>query len=129
MYSSVTIVGNVGRDPEQRIVGEGSHKTVTFSMAVSVYRNKQQETQWYRITCWGRTADTALSYVKKGRQILVSGSLFASAYINNAGEAAINLEVNAEKLILLGKRDDLADMGNNDDNNDGPPPDLNDIPF
>ena len=79
MYQSLTIVGNVGRDPEMRYTPNGQAVT-SFSVATSrKYTSnngeKVEETCWFRVTAWGKSAETCNQYVKKGMKVLVEGRL------------------------------------------------------
>ena len=80
MYQSVTIVGNVGKEPEMRYTPSGQAVT-SFSVATNrTYTTKDEqvkETVWFRITTWGKQAEACNQYVKKGMQVLVEGRLEA----------------------------------------------------
>ena len=82
MFHTIIIVGNVGRDPEMRYTPSGQAVT-SFSVATSRnYKSQGQtvkETIWFRVTCWGRQAEVASNYVKKGQKVLVEGRLVADA--------------------------------------------------
>lgn len=147
-YQQITIVGNVGRDPELRYT-QGGNAVTDFSVAVnSGYTDSQgqrvERTTWYRVTCWGRLAETAASYLKKGRQVLVVGDrIEANAYTGRDGSARASLDLTANVVRFLGNRNDVANMGDDQGvdaasggyptNNDFAAPDApgeeNDIPF
>ncbi len=137
-YQSVTIVGNVGRDPELRYTPQGSAVT-DFSVAVNevftANGERRERTTWWRVTCWNRQAETVAQYLKKGRQVLVVGRrVEANAYTGKDGEARATLELTADTVQFLGGRDDRADVseGGYDSRNDfAPPPSdqVDDIPF
>jgi len=102
MYQQVTIVGNVGKDPEMKYTGDG--KAVTeFTVAVNGY--KRDDVTWFRVTCWGKQAEVANEYVKKGKQVLVSGTVKASAWVSKDGEAQATLELAANTVKFLGSRE------------------------
>ena len=114
--SRVILVGNLGRDPETRYTPNGS-MNVQFSMAVTRRWNDQggqlqEQTTWFRVTAWGRLAETLdrLSQngaLTKGKQVYVEGSrLEARAYQDQNGEARASLDVTADTLQLLGTRTD-----------------------
>lgn len=139
-YQQITAVGNVGRDPELKYTSGGTAVT-DFSLAVnSGYTDAQGQrvdrTTWYRITCWGKLAETVANYVKKGRQVLVVGDrIEANAYLDKNGEARASLDLTANTIRFLGNRNDTANVdpssgGYSADNDFAPPPDeVNDIPF
>jgi len=112
MYSSLTIVGNVGKDPEMRYTPSGQAVT-SFSVATNnTYTTgggeQVKETTWYRITAWGKLGETCNQYVKKGMKVLVEGRLTPDKstggpriWTNNSGEAQASFEVNANVVRFL----------------------------
>ena len=107
-YANITIVGNVGNDVELRYLPSGI-AVANASVAVNRRWNDsntgevREETDWYRVAFWRRTAEVAAQYVKKGDKIMVIGSrLKASAYTTRDGEVAASLELTADRLVLLG---------------------------
>lgn len=106
-WHQTIIIGNVGKEPELRYT-PNNVPVCTFSVAVTERWNdkqsneKKEKTTWYRVTCWRGLAETANQYVKKGMQIMVTGTVEVRAYTNNAGEAAASLELNAANFQFLG---------------------------
>jgi len=79
MYHTLIIVGNVGKDPEMRYTPSGQAVT-SFTVATNrSYTgsdgNQVKETVWFRVTTWGKQAETCNQYVKKGMKVLVEGRL------------------------------------------------------
>ena len=79
MYQKVTIVGNLGRDPELRYLPNGT-PTVNLSVATNnTYTNQKgeqvKETTWWRVSVFGKQAEACSQYLTKGRQVLVEGRL------------------------------------------------------
>jgi single-strand DNA-binding protein len=111
MYQQITIVGNVGRDPELRFTPQGV-AVCDFSVAVNRRFGGQngaeprEETTWFKVTCWRNLAETVSKYVRKGKQILVVGEIAASAYTDKSGQPAASLELTAQTVKFLGSRDD-----------------------
>lgn len=113
--AKVTIIGNLGRDPETKYTPSGT-MNVSFSMAASRrFRDSsgqdQERTTWFRVTAWGRLAETidGLSQrgiVGKGRQVYVEGRIEQSEWTGSDGEKRTSLEVNASEFQLLGNRAD-----------------------
>jgi single-strand DNA-binding protein len=108
MFQQCIIIGNLGRDPEMRYTPTG--KPVTeFSVAVNRKWTTQEgtpgeETTWFRVTCWGRLAETTNQYLTKGRQVMVVGRINASAWTGQDGEARATLELTAQDVKFLGGR-------------------------
>ena len=110
MYQYTVIVGNVGRDPEMRYT-QGGQAVCDFSVAVNRRwtdkgGEQQEKVTWFRVTCWGKLAETVNEYVQKGRQVLVVGEVDASAWIGKDDEPRATLELTAREVKFLGNRDD-----------------------
>ena len=113
MFHTIIVVGNVGRDPEMRYTPSGAAVT-SFSVASSRNYKSQgvpvKETVWFRVTCWGKQAEIASSYVKKGQKVLVEGRLVADqsgnprVYTRSDGTAAASFEITATNLQILSSR-------------------------
>jgi len=108
MVNSVILVGRAGRDPEMRYFESGRVKT-TFSLAVN-RPTKEKETDWFDIEIWGRQAEIAGEYVRKGSLIGVEGRLDFNRWTDDGGNKNVKPIVNAQNLRLLGsKRDSGGD--------------------
>jgi single-strand DNA-binding protein len=119
MYQSITIAGNVGRDPEMRYTPSGQPVT---SFGVATNREytgndgqKVKETVWFRVTTWGKTAEVCNTYVKKGSRVLVEGRLTADPvtggpkiYTKNDGTSGASFEISANTVRFLGGGKDDA---------------------
>lgn len=104
--NSITLVGRAGRDPEVRYFESGS-MVANLTMAVS--RNKD-ETDWFNLEIWGRQAQVAADYVRKGGLIGVIGSVrFEQWTDRTTGEKRSKTVVRVDRLELLGSRADTAD--------------------
>jgi len=117
-FQQTIIIGNVGRDPEMRYT-QGGAAVCSFSVAVTESwtdkksNEKREKTNWYRVTAWLALAEVCNQYVHKGMQIMVSGNVEASAYLNKAGEPTASLELTARDIQFLGGR---GGASNGDDN-------------
>lgn len=112
MYHTLLIVGNVGKDPEKRYTPSGQAVT-SFSVATNKqYTNGQgetvKETIWFRVSAWGKQAETCQQYVKKGMKVLVEGQLKPDAATGNPriwntsnGDPATSYEVTANTVRFL----------------------------
>ena len=114
MYQQITIVGNLGRDVEMRYTTSGS-AVADFSVAVTErwtdkQTNEQKEsTVWFRVSAWNKLAETCNQYLTKGRQVMVVGTIDASAWIGQDGEARASLELRAQTVKFLSKKDNAQD--------------------
>jgi len=114
--STIQIIGNLGRDPETRFTPAGRQVT-SFSVAVS--RNvpsndgtRKEETEWFRVSCWGKMAETAEQFLQKGRRVYVSGRFSSRQFQGNDGQTRTSLDVSADQLVLLdsAQRADIGDL-------------------
>jgi single-strand DNA-binding protein len=114
MVNKVILLGNLGRDPEVRSTPSGQ-SVASFSLATSrKWRdkngNKQEETEWHNIVVWGKQAEIAGQYLKKGKQIFLEGRLQTRSWEDRqSGEKKYRTEVVCDNFQMLGQRGD--DMG------------------
>jgi single-strand DNA-binding protein len=118
--AKVTLIGNLGRDPETRYTPNGT-MNVSFSVAVSRRWNdqsgqQQERTTWFRVTAWSRLAETVdmlsqKGWLVKGRQVFVSGTIELSEYQDQQGQTRSTLEVRADEVFLTGNRTDTEGGG------------------
>ncbi len=105
-YNRITLIGNVGRDPETRQLSP-DRKVVNFSIAVNdayTDRNgvRHEKTEWFRIEFWNQKADIVEKYVRKGTQIFVEGKLSVRTYSDKDGKERYSLDVLGNDFTLLG---------------------------
>lgn len=108
-YSRITLIGNVGQDPQQKQAG--SLQVVETSLAVNTKRGDQEYTNWYRLSFWNKQGETAMQYVRKGEQIFVEGRLLVRDYTKSDGTPGYSLEVTVADFQLLGSRTEGAQGG------------------
>lgn len=101
----IIVTGNVGKDPELRADQSGG-QFATFSVGVSVGTKQNPKTDWVEISCNGKLADIAKSYIKKGSKILVEGFPSVNAYVNRENKPVGTLRIYANNIELLGRRED-----------------------
>ena len=103
----VILVGRLGNDPDVRYTAGGSAIT-TISIATSESwkdRNtgqQQERTEWHRVVFFGRLAEIAGQYLKKGSQVYVEGSLRTNKYTDKNGIERYSTDINANELQMLG---------------------------
>ncbi|HTQ78639.1 MAG TPA: single-stranded DNA-binding protein [Thermoanaerobaculia bacterium] len=109
MVNKVILVGNLGRDPEVRSTPSGQ-PVASFTLATSrKWRDKggqrQEQTEWHQIVCWGRQAEVAGQYLTKGKQIYVEGRLQTRSWEDRqSGEKRYRTEIICENFQMLGGR-------------------------
>lgn len=107
MKNKVQLIGNVGNDPEIKTF-DGGKKVVNFTLATNEsYKNdkgeKVEQTEWHRVSAWGKTADIIEQFVTKGKEIAIEGKLTHRSYDDKNGEKRYITEVVASDVLLLGK--------------------------
>jgi single-strand DNA-binding protein len=113
MLNSVVLVGRAGADPEIKYFESGRAKT-TFNMAVDrpVKRTEGVDTtDWFRIELWGKSAEIAAEYVKKGKLVGIVGRLEFSRWTDANGQKQEMPVIAANELRLLGGRNDSPGGG------------------
>ncbi|AAZ58690.1 single-strand binding protein [Prochlorococcus marinus str. NATL2A] len=126
--NSVTLVGRAGRDPEVRYFESG---TVVANLTMAVNRrNRNDEPDWFNLEIWGKQAQVAADYVKKGSLIGITGSFKLDSWKDrNTGEDRNKPVVRVDRLELLGSKRD-SENSNFQNNNFSQQPSNNDeIPF
>ncbi len=120
--NKVILVGNLGRDPEIRYVPNGG-AVANLNIATSEsWRDKgtgekQERTEWHRVVFFGKLAEIASEYLKKGAQIYVEGRLQTRKWQDKSGQDRYTTEIVGSDLQMLGGR---GGMGSGD----GPPMDM-----
>jgi single-strand DNA-binding protein len=104
LRNSVQLIGHLGKDPEVKTFNNS--KKASFSIATTdSYKNqkgeKVQDTQWHNIVIWGKLADVAGKYLKKGTEVCVEGKLVHRVY-ESGGEKKYVTEINVNDLLMLG---------------------------
>lgn len=104
--NKVILIGNLGKDPELKY-GQASGKAVCrFSLAVSERRSNEEQTEWFNIVCFDRTAEVANEYLSKGRQVYLEGRLQTRKYQDKDGMDRYMTEVIVNQMTMLGSRRD-----------------------
>lgn len=105
-FNKLILVGNLGRDPELRYTPQGN-PVCSFTLATNEKRKDragemQDVTTWFRVTLWGRQAETASQYLSKGRSVYIEGRLRIEEWTDKDGKARQTLEVHATDMHFLG---------------------------
>lgn len=104
-FNKITIVGYLGRDAEVRYTPDGT-AVADFSVATTEKTKKDSEvTTWFKVTIWGKRAESVSQYLEKGKFVYIEGSLQAREYQDKNGTTRTSLEVRANDVVFLGKND------------------------
>ena len=108
--NKVILVGRLGRDPETRYTGSGQ-AVANFSVATDeTYKDKagdrQKRTEWHKIVVWGKQAEIAQQYLKKGSLIFIEGRIQSREWQDKEGQKRTSFEIVATNFRMLGGRGD-----------------------
>ncbi len=118
-FQTIIIVGRLGRDPEMRYTPTGQAVT-SFNIATDRRWTdsngvKQKETAWFRVSVWGKMAESTNQYLKKGSQVIVEGRLNVDAktggpriFNRQDGTAGSSFEVTAQTVRFLSTKAETA---------------------
>lgn len=108
MSNVFSFTGTVGRDAEVRYTPSGL-AVLSVTVANNIGFGEKQQTLWIRVALFGKRAEGGLKdYLKKGQQVFVSGELTQSEYKANDGSMKTSLELNANIIDLVGKRNEAS---------------------
>ena len=105
--NKVILVGRLGKDPEVRYLPDGG-AVCNITLATSETwkdkntGDKQEKTEWHRVTFYRKLAEIAGEYLKKGREVYVEGRLETRKWTDKEGKQARTTEIRADKIVLLG---------------------------
>ncbi len=109
-FNRVTIVGNLGRDPEVKTIPSGD--SITELSVTTTDRRRgadgqlHDQTTWFRVSLFGKLGETAYQYLRKGSYVYVDGTLSVRDYVDREGQPRHSLEVRAREMRMLDRRDD-----------------------
>lgn len=107
----VTIIGNLGRDPEMKTFPSGDQVANVTIATTDKWKDKQtgeakEATEWHRVVFNGRLAEIVGQYLRKGAQVYVDGSLRTRKWTDQAGVEKYSTEIRADNMQMLGGRQD-----------------------
>ncbi|MCI0331132.1 MAG: single-stranded DNA-binding protein [candidate division Zixibacteria bacterium] len=127
------LIGNLGKDPDLRYTPSGQ-AVATFSLATNErYKDKDGQlvdrTEWHNIVVWGKQAETAKEYLKKGRQIFVEGRIAYRTYDDREGNKRYITEVVAQRIQFLGRREEVPETVPAEPEMEAPASEEENLPF
>jgi len=113
--NKVTLIGNLGQDPEVRYMPSGD-AMVTLSLATTEkWKDKQgdqqEKTEWHRVVMFGKLAEIAGEYLRKGSQVYIEGRLQTRKWTDKDGQDRYSTETVSNKMLMLGSKNGSADRG------------------
>lgn len=112
--NKVILIGNLGRDPETRYMPNGEAVTNITIATTETWKDKasgekQEKTEWHRVTFYRRLAEIAGEYLKKGSQVYVEGRLETRKWQDKEGKDRYTTEIIASEMKMLGSRSGQGD--------------------
>jgi single-strand DNA-binding protein len=114
--NKVILVGNLGRDPDMRYLPSGEAVANLAIATTDKYKDKSgqmvEQTEWHRVSFFGRTAEVCGQYLKKGSQVYVEGSIRTRKYTDKEGVEKYATEIRGDRMQMLGSKGGggMADM-------------------
>ena len=113
--NKVILIGNLGRDPETRYTTSGDAVTNLNIATSETWKDKagekQEKTEWHRVVLFGRQAEIAGEYLKKGRSVYIEGRLQTKKYTDKDGVEKYSTEIVGDRMQLLGSKDGAGGGG------------------
>ena len=113
--NKVIIIGNLGRDPETRYMPDGGAITNISVATTDKWKDKngemQEKTEWHRVAFFGKLAEIAGEYLKKGSQVYVEGRLQTRKWQDKDGQDKYSTEIVANQMQMLGSRQGMGGGG------------------
>jgi single-strand DNA-binding protein len=110
--NKVILVGNLGRDPETRYMPDGGAITNVSIATTDSWKDKngdkQEKTEWHRVAFFGKLAEIAGEYLKKGSQVYVEGRLQTRKWQDKDGAEKYTTEIVADRMQMLGRREGMG---------------------
>src|SRR6266498_2239581 len=107
--NKVILIGNLGRDPETRYTTNGDAVTNLRIATTETWKDKngekQEKTEWHTVVLFGRQAEVAGEYLKKGRSVYIEGRLQTRKYTDKEGVEKYSTEIVGDRMQLLGGRE------------------------
>jgi single-strand DNA-binding protein len=127
--NKVILIGNLGRDPELKMTPSGQ-ALARFSIATTEnWKNpqgeKQSKTEWHNIVVWGKQAEIAEKYLRKGKQVMIEGRIQYREYTDQAGVKKTACDIRCDNFVMLGRMEEggpRANAGSHSDFDEPLPP-------
>ena len=108
--NKVILIGNLGRDPELKMTPSGQ-ALARFSVATTETwkgqdGSKQSKTEWHNIVVWGKQAEIAEKFLRKGKQVLIEGRIQYREYTDQAGVKKVYTDIRCDNFVMLGRMEE-----------------------
>lgn len=126
MLNKAMLIGNCGKDPEVRYLPNGDAVCNISIATTEKWTDKQsgerkEATEWHRVSFFGKTAEIAGEYLRKGSSCYVEGRLQTRKWQDKEGKDQYTTEIRGDRLVLLGGKQEAKPKREPGDDDDGPP--------
>jgi single-strand DNA-binding protein len=108
--NKVILIGNLGNDPEFKMTPSGQPLARLSLATTEKWRSQtgelQQRTEWHKVVVWGKQAEVAEKYLRKGKQIMVEGRIQYRDYTDQSGVKRMYTDIRCDNFVMLGRVDD-----------------------
>ncbi len=122
--NKVILIGNLGKDPETRYTPDGAAITNITLATTDTWKDKatgekKEATEWHRVSFFGRLAEIAGQYLKKGRPVYIEGRIRTRKWQDKEGQDRYTTEIVADQMQMLGSREGMGAPGGDDEGSSG----------
>ncbi len=122
--NKVILIGNLGKDPETRYTPDGAAITNITLATTDTWKDKatgekKEATEWHRVSFFGRLAEIAGQYLKKGRPVYIEGRIRTRKWQDKEGQDRYTTEIIADQMQMLGSREGMGAPGGDDEGSSG----------
>jgi len=123
--NKVILVGNLGKDPETRYTPDGAAITNITLATTDTWKDKatgekKEATEWHRVAFFGKLAEIAGQYLKKGRPVYIEGRIRTRKWQDKEGQDRYTTEIIADQMQMLGSREGMGGPAHDDDGGGAP---------
>ena len=126
--NKMTVIGNLGTDPEMRYTPNGnpvtSFRIATTRIYTSADGERQQDTEWFTVVSWNQLAELCNQYLSKGRRAYVDGRLHSNSWVGPDGQTRFSNEIIADRVLFLDRQPSSPSATENQDASTLEPEDL-----
>lgn len=113
-FNQITLIGRIGKDPDVKILEAGKIAKTTLAVTEKVTRDGERvdDTEWFNVAMFGKVAEVAENYVRKGDLLFIQGRFKSRKYTDKEGVEKTYHEILVHQMQMLGSKRDKAETGN-----------------
>lgn len=113
-FNQITLIGRVGKDPDVKTLEAGKIAKTTLAVTEKVTRDggRVDDTEWFNVTMFGKVAEVAENYIRKGDLLFIQGRFKSRKYTDKEGEEKVYQEILVHQMQMLGSKREKSETGN-----------------